>query len=77
MKKPTPKSTAKPKVMKNGAVSDAAKLLKPKPKAKRMPGQMTPELKKWLNSLPPRERAVAMVQFKNEKNAGKLSKGTK
>lgn len=53
---------------------------KPKPTSKatpkRMPGQMTPSLKKWMNSLPPYEKKIAMIQFKNEKKAGKLSKGT-
>lgn len=63
----------KPKTMKNGAVSDAAKPIKPK---LRQPGQMTPALKKWMNSLGPYERSVAMTQFKNEKNSGKLSKKT-
>lgn len=107
MKNPSPK----PKKMANGAVSDAAKMIKPgkmvnppkkslpvlkkgtkvekktlplkkaapapKKMPRRQPGEMTPAMKRWLNSLSPAEKRVAMVQFKNEKNAGKLSKGTK
>ena len=82
MAKPTPKPT-----MKNGAVSDAAKPLKaPKPNARmsevqaakklRKPGEITPAVRKWLNSLPPYERQIATIQIKGEKKAGKLSRGT-
>lgn len=59
-----------------------ANMSKPKPKPtskatpKRAPGQMTPSLKKWLDTLTPYERKIAEIQIKGEKKAGKLSKGT-
>jgi hypothetical protein len=71
------------KVAKDFGYSESKKAT-PKPTAKasakparRQPGEVTPGLKKWLDSLPAYERRVAMTQIKGEKKAGKLSKGTK